>query len=135
MLIDELFSKLPLKGKTILLVEDQFINANLIADIFEDTGVEIIIAGSGNEALQKVKEKQQIDLVLMDVQLPDIDGIETSRQIKNMRKDLPIIIQTAFALEDYVARSKEAGCDYFITKPLNTVKLYEILNTILSKPE
>ncbi len=133
MLIDDLFSQLPLKGKKILLVEDQFINANLIADIFEDTGAEIINAGSANEAIAKVNQIDNIDVVLMDIQLPDFDGIEASRRIKVLRPKLPIIIQTAFALEDYVTKSKEAGCEYFITKPLNTVKLYEILKTILAK--
>lgn len=133
MLIDDLFSQLPLKGKKILLVEDQFINANLIADIFEDTGAEIINAGSANEAIAKVNQIDNIDVVLMDIQLPDFDGIEASRRIKVIRPKLPIVIQTAFALEDYVTKSKEAGCEYFITKPLNTVKLYEILKTILAK--
>jgi len=133
MLIDDLFEQLPLKGKKILLVEDQFINANLIADIFEDTGAEIINAGSATDAVLKVTQDSTIDVVLMDIQLPDYDGIEASRKIKALRPNLPIVIQTAFALEDYVTRSKEAGCEYFITKPLNTVKLYEILKSILSK--
>jgi len=133
MLIDDLFGQLPLKGKKILLVEDQFINANLIADIFEDTGVEIVTSASATDAVNKVNQDPSIDVVLMDIQLPDYDGIEASRKIKAIRPNLPIVIQTAFALEDYVARSKEAGCEYFITKPLNTVKLYEILKSILTK--
>jgi two-component system cell cycle response regulator DivK len=105
-------------GKTILVAEDIYTNFLLLEAIMKGTNANLIWAKDGREAVDKCLNTKNIDLVLMDIQMPVMNGIEAAREIKKIRKDLPIIAQTAFSTyydEDDII---EAGCSQVLTKPI-----------------
>jgi CheY-like chemotaxis protein len=126
-------SDINLQGKKILIVEDDFISAQLIKELFDGTHVDIIHVLTASGAIELIQNNAKFDLVLLDLQLPDMNGVQVAKIIKNKRPALPIIVQTAYAFDSYKQKSKEAGCDYFITKPLDSSKLYDILKTIFKR--
>lgn len=128
-----LISSLPLKGKRFLIVEDDFISAHLIKEMFHDVGVEIKHVLTASAAVEMVQNNTKFDLVFMDIQLPDMNGLQASQKIKAKNKTIPIVIQTAFAFDSYINKSKEVGCEYFLTKPLDPDKVYEVLKKVFKK--
>lgn len=106
------------KNKVVLIVEDELHNYSLLENIIYPTKAKIIWVKNGNDAIQICKKRDDIDLVLMDVKLPDINGLEATKQIKKLRKDLPIIAQTAFAMPNDSEKCFNAGCDDYLAKPL-----------------
>jgi PAS domain S-box-containing protein len=115
---------------TILVVEDDTFNAAYINEILFDTNVSIINAHTGSEAV-KVATTQHVDLVLMDIGLPDISGYEATRQIKQQTPELIIIAQTAFASSDDKLKALESGCNDYISKPLKSKSLISLINKYL----
>ena len=117
-------------NKTILIAEDDEISfkyLNLI--LTRKTGINVLWALNGQMAIDFCKDYKHIDLVMMDIQLPVIDGIEAIRQIKSFKPHLPIIVHTANAYGEEYERCYEAGCDEYITKPANFQQLlYKIEN-------
>ena len=105
-------------GKTVLIVEDDLFNADYLKEILSNYGFNILHTIYGEEAVQLVKINE-IDLVLMDIRLPDINGYEVTQQMKEIKSNLKIIAQTAYASSDDKKRSKESGCDDYISKPIN----------------
>jgi signal transduction histidine kinase/ligand-binding sensor domain-containing protein/CheY-like chemotaxis protein len=103
-------------GKTFLIAEDEDSNFNYLQAILKKTKVNIVRAFNGDEAIQLVK-KQKFDLVLMDMQMPDVDGYEATKFIKSINPKLPIIAQTAYAMANERQRGYEAGCDEYLPKP------------------
>jgi CheY-like chemotaxis protein len=89
------------------------------------------IARNGKETQNYYKNLGQFDLVLLDMRLPDTDGLDLVRQIKELQSDLPVIAQTAFATEEDRKNCLEAGCDDFITKPFKKTKLFSVIETFL----
>jgi PAS domain S-box-containing protein len=120
------------KNKTLLIVEDDPANTNYLHEILEPTHIETLIAYNGLEALE-IGLNRHIDLVLMDIRLPDMDGWNVTKRLKAMKKDLPIIAQTAFAMENDVQKSKEAGCETHLSKPFSPDELLQTMNRFLSK--
>ena len=114
-------------NKVILITEDTPMNYKLIEIILRRTKAQLIWAKNGLEAVEACKEHPDINAVLMDIQLPVMDGYEATRQIKELRSDLPIITQTAFSLNNERHKSLEAGADAFLTKPIDANKLIETL--------
>ena len=112
----------------ILVVEDDNDNLELLRRFLVKAGAQVIIARSGNEAINAVKSNQHIKLVLMYIRLPDIDGFETTRKIKELNPKLPVIAQTAYALYNDRERCLENGCDDYISKPLDKEILYQKIN-------
>ncbi|MBF0611902.1 MAG: response regulator [Magnetococcales bacterium] len=115
----------------ILLVEDSEDNQLLIRTFLRKTKHQLTVAGDGLEAINLV-EKELFDLVLMDVQMPIMDGYSATRAIRAREESLqlprvPIIALTAHALEGEAARSREAGCDYYLSKPIKKQKLSEVI--------
>ena len=96
--------------------------------LIKPTQSKILRATTGIEAVNICKLNDQIDLILMDVRMPEMDGYEATREIKKIRSKLPIIAQTAYAIEGEINESLNAGCDDFITKPINWQVLFEIIN-------
>ncbi len=90
-----------------------------LREIMEPTKVKTLIAENGLEAIDLVKGKPDIDLVLMDLRIPKMDGYTATTEIKKIRPELPVIAQTANALPEDRIRAEKAGCDDFITKPIN----------------
>ena len=120
-------------NRTILIAEDDEISFKYLSLILSrKTGVNVLWAINGQMAVDFCREYDHIDLVLMDIQLPVIDGIEAIKQIKSFRSALPIIVHTANAYGEECERSFEAGCDEYVTKPANFQHLlYKIENLLV----
>jgi CheY-like chemotaxis protein len=117
--------------KTILVTEDQDSNFQLLEVLLEMWGIKTYRAVNGQEAVDYCNENKEIDLVLMDIRLPDFSGLEATKIIKKARPDLPIVAQTAYAIIGDREKALEAGCDEYITKPIRKELLYELLNQFL----
>jgi len=115
------------KGKKILIVEDVYSNFELVNEILEEFDPIILHAVSGLQAIELFKKNNNTDLILMDIRLPDIDGFEVTNIIKSINPDVPIIALTAYAMKSDKNSAIDAGCDDFLTKPLQESKF---LNTI-----
>jgi two-component system sensor histidine kinase/response regulator len=118
------FTKL-LNGKKILLVEDNEINMELAVELLNDVGIEVLTAWNGIEAIEKLK-LIHIDLVLMDIQMPEMDGLTATRFIREdlQIKELPILAMTAHAMKGEYEKSIAAGMNDHITKPIDPIELY-----------
>ncbi len=124
-------------GMNFLLVEDNAINQEVALAILQEFGVNIDVANDGQEAYDKFLEKDY-DLILMDMRMPVMDGLEATRKIRASRKHdstaVPIIAMTANALEEDRKDSREAGLNAHVTKPIDLDELKEVLYTYLIKP-
>lgn len=120
-------------NKRILIVEDIKVNHMLIDRILRKTRAEVIWAMDGQKAVDMVREDENIDLVLMDIRLPVKSGYEATREIRQMRRDLPIIAQTAYVMEDEKHKVLEVGCNDLITKPLRKDVLLEKIAAYFSQ--
>ena len=118
-------------GKVILVVEDEDSNFFLMDRILRRTGVNLIWAKNGMDAIQFCNN-QHFDLVLMDIRMPGMDGYEATQIIKKDHKELPIIAQTAYALKGERENSLAAGCDNYISKPIDSRELLAILGKYLN---
>jgi CheY-like chemotaxis protein len=122
-----------LTNKTILIAEDDEISFKFLDLVLSrKTHVSIIWAINGQMAVDFCRMYNHIDLVLMDIQLPVLDGIEAIKQIKEFKPNLPIIVQTANAFNDEWDRCFKAGCDDYITKPVNLQDLMYRIENLLS---
>jgi CheY-like chemotaxis protein len=121
------------KGKVILVAEDVATNYLLVKKSLRKTEVDLIWAKNGQEAVDECKKDQQIDLVLMDIRMPLMNGMEATKQIKAIRGDLPIIAQTAYAMDGDRNRSLEAGCDDYISKPIDLKSFVELISKYISR--
>lgn len=117
-----------LTGKTILIVEDDFISFQYLESILQETNAALIHVKNGEDAIEVCQMNTKIDLVLMDIQLPFMDGCETTRKIKLFRKNLPIIAQTADVMPEDKIRCFESGCDDFIGKPIDPDELVGLIS-------
>lgn len=117
--------------KTILVVEDEPVNQYFFKTVLETSRISILFTASGQESIELVLEHPEIDCVLMDIRLPGIDGFEATRQIKKIRPELVVIVQTAYALSNDRLKAFEAGCDVYLTKPLQVAQLFEVLQNYL----
>ncbi|UCH13614.1 MAG: PAS domain S-box protein [Bacteroidales bacterium] len=114
-------------NKTILIVEDDLMGCEYLKEIMEPTNVKILLVENGLEAINKVKSNKNINLVLMDLRIPKMDGYTATSEIKKLNPELPVIAQTANALPEDKIRAEKAGCEDFITKP---IKRLEFLSTV-----
>lgn len=115
-------------GKKIMIVEDIEFNIKLLESYLENTNAELLIATDGNDALLKYNEhKNNIDIILMDIQLPEINGTDVTKIIRTIDKDTPIIAQTAYAMKDDIDGIMIYGFNDLIHKP---IKKEELLRTI-----
>jgi CheY-like chemotaxis protein len=120
-----------LNGKTILVVEDEESNYDLIEILLKKTGAEVVHAENGMEALARIKENQNINLVLMDLRMPVMNGFEATKTIRKTNPKLPVIALTALAVKGDEARARQAGCTDYISKPIRKEKLYEVIGRYL----
>ena len=108
------------KNETVLLIEDNNISATLIKKILKPTGVSMIHTKLGIEAIELFNNTNDISLIIVDYELPDIDGCEITRDIRKINKVIPIIAQTAYATKEDEKRFFMAGCNFFIPKPIKS---------------
>ena len=120
-------------SKRILVVEDQPDNRKILRDVFARTGYEIIETENGEEALAAIA-KARPDLILMDIQLPIMDGYTATRRIKAdpALRSIPIIAVTSYALSGEEKKAREAGCDDYIPKPYSPRELLAKVRQYLS---
>lgn len=123
-----------LKEKSVLLVDDDMRNIFALSAALEQEGMKIVIANDGKEALDVLKENKNIDVVLMDVMMPEMDGYEAMHNIRHKLrlKTLPIIALTAKAMSGDREKCIEAGASDYITKPVDTQKLISLLRVWLA---
>ncbi|HGJ63923.1 TPA: response regulator [bacterium] len=120
----------------ILVVEDNDKNRKLVRIILQSKGYELMEATTAEEAINQLKENIP-DLILLDIQLPQMDGLELTKKIRDQKetKDIPIIALTAYAMKGDKERILEAGCDDYISKPIDTRQLPIKIAEIISKPK
>ncbi len=118
-------------GKTVLLVEDDEFSFQFYNVIFREKGLKVIRAKTGEEALQMYREKAGIDLILMDIQLPEMDGFEVTRRIRAEDTDIPIIAQTAYTHNEEEVHCMQAGCSAYISNPIVLQKLLDLMEDFL----
>ena len=113
-------------GEKILIVEDDPMNMELFRDLLEVKGYIIYEAVDANEAIEQSRENK-FALILMDIQLPGTDGLTATKIIKEQskNKNTPIVALTAYAMKGDKERIEGAGCDGYITKPINTKEFHE----------
>ncbi|RLE00439.1 MAG: hypothetical protein DRJ13_08530, partial [Bacteroidetes bacterium] len=114
--------------KKILIAEDDQSNYYFLSESLKDTGVEIIWSKDGEETMKMFREHSDLDAVLMDINMPLINGYECTRRIKEERPSLPVIAQTAYAMSGEREVSREAGCDDYLSKPIKVSELLETLS-------
>ena len=113
--------------KRILIAEDVASNFQYAKAVLSPTGANIVWAKNGFEAVEICKADDSIDLILMDIQMPEINGYEATHRIKSFRKQLPIIALTAFALSSERDDCFAEGCDDYMAKPIKANKLISII--------
>jgi CheY-like chemotaxis protein len=118
---------------TILIGEDEHINFRLLEVMLAKTRVKILRGKNGLETFKLFQANPQIDLILMDIKMPEMDGCEVTREIRKINKSIPIIAQTAYALEEEKEKSLEAGCTAYITKPINKKDLLLLIEEKIHK--
>jgi two-component system, chemotaxis family, sensor kinase CheA len=124
-----------LSGKSVLLVDDDMRNVFALTTVLEEVGINVLFAENGKEALVLVEENSEIDLILMDIMMPEMDGYEAIRRIRAMNKyeQLPIIALTAKAMKDDREKCLKAGASDYISKPVNLEQLLSLLKVWLYK--
>lgn len=120
-------------NKLILIAEDEDINFLYLNGALLNTGARIIRAKNGKEAIATAATRDDIDIVLMDIKMPFVNGYEATRAIKQFCPDLPVIAQTAFVMEDEKTKCYDAGCDYYLSKPIKKETLYKVLNSYFNQ--
>ena len=110
------------KGSRLLLAEDNEVNQEIIEAIFENSGIDIDIASNGAEAVEK-HGQSSYDMILMDIQMPVLDGYEATKKIRKTDKDIPIIALTANAMKEDIKKTKEAGMNRHLNKPIEVEQL------------
>jgi len=120
-----------LNGKAILIVEDDQPNAIYLKELLKGHNIKLFLAGSGHEALEIISQNPEINMILMDVRLPDNNGLTITRSLKQTKPKMIIIAQTAYASPNDIKECLDAGCNDYISKPINSQKLFELLNKYL----
>src|SRR5216683_7705455 len=120
-------------AKTVLIVEDNELNMKLFNDLLEAHGYDTLQTKDGMEAL-KLARLHRPDLILMDIQLPEVSGLEVTKWIKedDELRSIPIIAVTAFALKGDEEKIREGGCEAYIAKPISVANFLEVVERFLS---
>lgn len=120
------------KNHTVLVVEDDATSRLLYGNFLELKGFNVILVTNGMDAINAVSMNPEIKIILMDIRLPELDGISSMREIKKIRPDIPVIAQTAYAMANDKKKLLQAGFDNYLSKPVKPSVLYELLLNYLS---
>lgn len=124
----------PLSGFNILLAEDSIDNQYFVEKFLAKHGATVAVAGNGHEVIQ-LSEKQNFDIILMDIEMPEMDGYAATRILRQRGFKKPILALTAHAMAEERSKTREAGCDGHLTKPIDTAQLLAALEKHLKKSE
>jgi two-component system, cell cycle response regulator DivK len=124
-----------LAAKRILVVEDNELNMKLLNDVLEAHGYDVLTTGEGTVAVAWARQYRP-DLILMDLQLPDMSGLDVTRQLKANAEtaSIPIIAVTAFAMAGDEKRALEHGCDAYVAKPINLRNFLDLIAGFVGPP-
>lgn len=128
MLIDKEYNW---RGKTILIAEDEEINYLFLERVLMSTNATLVRASNGQAAIDIVNSNPNISLILMDIRMPDINGVEATESIKKLRPALPVVAQTCYENEMNLDDYPHAHFDGFVSKPVNINKLLEIIDKLI----
>ncbi len=120
-------------AKTVLIVEDNDLNMKLFRDLLEAHGFNTLATRSGEEAIELARSRDP-DLIIMDIQLPEVSGLEVTRSIKNddATKSIPIVAVTAFAMKGDEEKIRGGGCEAYIAKPLSFTQYMDTVNRFIN---
>ena len=126
-----------LQGRTLLLTDDDLRNTFALSKLLRKHGMNIVIADNGQMALDKLKENPSIELIVMDIMMPVMDGYQAMREIRAQRslKEIPIIALTARAMPEEQEKCMAAGANDYLTKPVDIERLLTLLRVLLFKQE
>ena len=116
------------KDKVILIVEDEEVNGLFLEAVFQETGAQTLYVKNGLQALELCKSISKIDLILMDIKMPVMNGIKATQEIRKFNRNVPIIAQTALASEEDLHKFLQSGCNDTITKPIEVNELLQLVN-------
>ena len=121
--------------KTVLIVEDNELNMKLFRDLIEASGYETIQTRNGTEALDLARAHRP-DLILMDIQLPEVSGLEVTKWLKedDELRSIPVIAVTAFAMKGDEERIRQGGCEAYISKPISVGNFLETVQRFVGEP-
>ncbi len=114
-------------NRTILLVEDEEVNILFIQEILQPTGVNLLVARNASQTYEKIKASEKVDIVLLDIKIPEVDGYKIMKVLKKNHPGLPVIAQTAYALAEERKKILDSGFDDYISKPISKPGLYSII--------
>ena len=117
----------------ILIAEDVESNFLYLNAVLTRMHAKIFWAKNGREAIDIFNQEKKIDLILMDLQMPEMNGYEATRIIKNEDPSIPVIAQTAYAMSDDREKALEAGCDDYLAKPIKSKDLVDIVEKYIHK--
>ena len=122
-----------LTGNVILIAEDEILNYKLLETLIKRTGATVLWAKNGLQAVETIIQRNDIDLIFMDIKMPEMNGYEATRKIKKLNPGIPVIAQTAFAFANEKTKILKSGCDHYLKKPIQKTEIYEVLNEYLLK--
>lgn len=125
--VDEQRQLLEVQPICILIVEDDDTSLEYLSTVLKSRISELFIAKTGKEAIEQVKANENIKLVLMDIKMPEMNGFDATRSIKKINPKLPVIVTTAYIYPEDKENAEQAGCDGFITKPVNKNELFDLM--------
>ena len=117
--------------KKILIAEDEETNYFYLETVLKRTGATLFRARNGEEAVKVCEDQPTLDLVLMDIKMPDLNGLDATRMIRKFNATLPIIAQTAYALVGERNKCLSAGCNDYISKPINRESLLKMITSFI----
>ena len=115
----------------ILIAEDVESNFLYLNAVLSKIKADIVWAKNGREAIELFKEHNNFDLILMDLQMPEMNGYDATRVIKDINPNIPVIAQTAFAMSEDRAKAIEAGCDEYLAKPIRSKDLLNLVEKFM----
>ncbi len=117
--------------KKILIAEDNESNFEFLRAVLSVRKAGVLRAVNGLEVLNVLRDHEDVDIVLMDIQMPELNGYEATRLIKEMYPGIPVIAQTAFAMSEDRKKALDAGCDAYLAKPIQPRKLLTLMEKLM----